>query len=113
MSLGWNFLQYEARFQSNSWRYGTKSDSSETVTPFWINDPLPSAPLTRHKHAIVVTGHAMYIGPKDNQPTTLQDENQWILESYQHGQVGTFLNHIQKGIDILLSDPQALLIFSG
>ncbi|ORZ26159.1 hypothetical protein BCR42DRAFT_315609 [Absidia repens] len=83
------------------------------TTPFWINDPLPSAPLARHNHAIVVTGHAMYMGPNDNELTALHDESQWILESYQHGQVNTFLNHIQKGIDMLLSDPQALLIFSG
>ncbi|KAI8329634.1 hypothetical protein BC941DRAFT_442437 [Chlamydoabsidia padenii] len=102
MSLGWNLIQY----RTDGWQQSQYDTSTR-----WVNDPLPSAPLPHHIHAIVVTGHAIYTGPQHKE--ALQDEKNWILEPYQHGQVNTFLYHIQKGIDLLISDPQALLIFSG
>ncbi|KAI8093754.1 uncharacterized protein BX664DRAFT_113634 [Halteromyces radiatus] len=106
ISLCWNFIQY-----GSGWRRG-RTNLSDGDAAIWVNDPLPSAPLTRHRHAVVVTGHAIYIGPSKNE-TALRDETNWVLEPYQQGQVKTFLDHIQKGIDLLVSDPQALLIFSG
>jgi hypothetical protein len=99
MSVGWNVLQYRFDWRQQQQHYG-------------VYDPLPAAPLPHHRHAIIVTGHAIYTGARTN-TSAIYDESNWILESYQHGQLGTFIEHIQKGIDILISDPLALLVFTG
>ncbi|KAI8641426.1 hypothetical protein BD408DRAFT_389007 [Parasitella parasitica] len=79
---------------------------------FSSHDPLPPFPLTESHHAIIVAGHAIYTGPDDMEQTT--NDKHWILEPYQQGgQVNTFIQHIQKGIDILKQDEKASLIFSG
>ncbi|KAI8364201.1 hypothetical protein BD560DRAFT_403300 [Blakeslea trispora] len=75
-------------------------------------EPLPPVPMTEDYHSIIVAGHAIYTGPNDIEAIR-QDEN-WALESYQQGgQVNTFIQHIQKGIQILKEDPKSVLIFSG
>lgn len=73
---------------------------------------LPPLPLSQKHHAIIVAGHAIYIGPPTIQDTKL--DSNWILEPFQQGgQVHVFVEHIQKGIDILRQDPKSVLIFSG
>ncbi|KAI8087946.1 uncharacterized protein B0P05DRAFT_530786 [Gilbertella persicaria] len=82
------------------------------VMPINTLDPLPPVPLTDDHHAIIVAGHAIYVGP--NQLADIRQDENWILEPYQQGgQVNTFIQHIQKGIDILRQDPKSVLIFSG
>lgn len=79
---------------------------------FSSHDALPPIPLTEYHHAIIVAGHAIYTGPDDIEQLT-NDKN-WILESYQQGgQVNTFIQHIQKGVDVLKQDEKSVLIFSG
>lgn len=76
------------------------------------HDPLPPLSLIQKHHAIIVAGHAIYTGPPNIQDTKL--DSNWILELFQQGgQVHVFIEHIQKGIDILRQDPKAVLIFSG
>lgn len=76
------------------------------------HDALPPIPLTEYHHAIIVAGHAIYTGPDEMEQLT-NDKN-WILEPYQQGgQVNTFIQHIQKGIDVLKQDEKSVLIFSG
>lgn len=76
------------------------------------HDSLPPLPLSQKHHAIIVAGHAIYTGPSTIQDTTL--DSNWILEPFQKGgQVHVFIEHIQKGLDILRQDPKAVLIFSG
>jgi hypothetical protein len=74
---------------------------------------LPPPPLSdKSSRAIVVAGHAIYHGPLI--VSELSSDANWVLESFQKGgQVNTFVQHIQKGIDILKEDPEAVLIFSG
>lgn len=86
--------------------------SSNNPEIFNSHDSLPPIPLTENHHAIIVAGHAIYTGPDDMEQ--LVNDKNWILESYQQGgQVNTFIQHIQKGIDILKQDQVSVLIFSG
>ena len=82
--------------------------------PVFVNkhDSLPPIPLTENTHAIIVAGHAIYTGPS-NLDDVRSDTN-WILEPFQlGGQIHTFIQHIQKGLDLLKEDKDAILIFSG
>jgi hypothetical protein len=91
------------------------SSSSSLYRPDLVinsHDPLPPVPLTEDHHAIIVAGHAIYTGPSNLDELKL-DRN-WILEPFQQGgQVHVFIEHIQKGIDILKQDSKSVLIFSG
>lgn len=62
------------------------------------------------RHLIVVCGHAVYVG-KDSQ--RMEDESSWFLESFQRGQLGTMLAHIQHGVELAAADNASLLLFSG
>lgn len=35
------------------------------------------------------------------------------IESFQKGETATFIQHIEKGVEIALGDPESLLVFSG
>lgn len=61
---------------------------------------------------VLVAGHAIFTG-STWEPALLRDERNWALESFQKGQVSTFLKHIQKGVEIAANDSSALLVFSG
>lgn len=77
------------------------------------HDPLPPILLNENNHAIIIAGHAIYTGSTNSLTDISNDEN-WILEPYQKGgQVKTFIQHIQMGVDLLKRDPKAVLIFSG
>lgn len=77
------------------------------------HDPLPPILPNENNHAIIIAGHAIYTGPSNNMNDIYNDEN-WILEPYQKGgQVKTFIQHIQTGVDLLKQDPKAMLVFSG
>ncbi|GAC97065.1 hypothetical protein PHSY_004649 [Pseudozyma hubeiensis SY62] len=73
--------------------------------------PPPRTGTDHLNHLVIVTGHAIWAGcdvkAKDD------DEN-WVLEDYQKGgSVKTFYKHIEKGMQLTVEDPNALLIFSG
>jgi hypothetical protein len=62
-------------------------------------------------HMIMVPGHAIWIG---NDPGRAGDDDQWILENMQKGgSVRTYRKHIERGIELLKSDTNSLLVFSG
>ena len=61
---------------------------------------------------VLVAGHAIFLG-KQWTTEQLNDEANWILESFQNGQVKTFLKHIEKGVQLTVNDSTALLLFSG
>ncbi|CAO3613776.1 unnamed protein product [Cunninghamella echinulata] len=107
MSLSWNILQYSHPYSKSLHNFTNSNDNI-------INYPLPLPPFINnvYTHAIIVTGHAIYNGPLEN-VTQLYDESNWILEPYQHNQVPTFIEHIIKGIQLLKSNPQSILLFSG
>ena len=60
-------------------------------------------------HLIIVTGHAILL----DENNYFNDEA-WVLESFQRGgEVGTFIDHIRKGVELAYQDPNSLLVFSG
>lgn len=61
---------------------------------------------------IMVAGHAIFTG-KSWERISLLNEDNWILEDFQKGQVGTFLKHIEKGVELAANAPSSLLLFSG
>ncbi|PXF42303.1 hypothetical protein BWQ96_07938 [Gracilariopsis chorda] len=61
---------------------------------------------------VMVAGHAIYTG-LHWEPTSLRDERNWMLEPFQQGQVDTFLQHVQRGVQLAANDSSALLLFSG
>jgi hypothetical protein len=89
-----------------------KHNNTFIPTSTHSHDPLPPLPLIENDHAIIVAGHAIYTGPSDLNQVKL--DSNWILEPFQQGgQVHTFVEHIQKGIDTLKQDSKSVLIFSG
>jgi hypothetical protein len=71
--------------------------------------PIPpeAAGLT---HLIMVAGHAVLTSLDVHD---LSAPENWWLMGYQKDQVGTFVKHIQRGVELAREDPAALLVFSG
>ncbi|EPQ26036.1 uncharacterized protein PFL1_06489 [Pseudozyma flocculosa PF-1] len=85
--------------------HGYTPDSLKEVVP------APRNGTSNLNHLVLVPGHAVWAGCDVRQRDN--DEN-WILEDYQRGgSVKTFFKHIEKGVQIANSDPQALVVFSG
>jgi hypothetical protein len=59
-------------------------------------------------HLIVVAGQAILLDP-----WKYMEDEAWVLEPYQKGEVETFVNHIIKGVDLAFEDSHSLLVFSG
>ncbi|ODV90585.1 hypothetical protein CANCADRAFT_16549, partial [Tortispora caseinolytica NRRL Y-17796] len=60
-------------------------------------------------HLIITACHTIWKGGS----SLGEDESEWDLEVYQTGQHKTFIEHIQKGLQLLSSDPNSILIFTG
>lgn len=74
----------------------------------------PSAEWACAKHAIVVCGHAVYIGGATLQPAVDAElDEYWTLQSFQQGEGKYFIEHIRSGIELAAEDNSSLLIFSG
>lgn len=93
-------------------QHNHKTSRSHSDIIINVHDPLPPVPLIENHHAIIVAGHAIYTGPSDLEQVKL--DSNWILEPFQRGgQIHTFVEHIQKGIDLLKQDPASVLVLSG
>jgi hypothetical protein len=92
--------------------------------------------LTSCTHLIIVCCHAIWLGGQ----TCGRDESEWYgrqksqpldyfisclsyqrykmtsqraIETFQHGETPTFVEHIEAGLRALSEQPQSLLVFSG
>jgi hypothetical protein len=74
--------------------------------------PDPAPEWSGARHLIVVAGHAVYTAAGRDE-RALSDESSWYLEPFQHGQLGTMLAHIQRGVALAAADNASLLLFSG
>lgn len=61
---------------------------------------------------VLVAGHSVYLHGDFEREDVVADDS-WFLESFQRGQVRTFVDHIRKGVELAASNPAALLVFSG
>lgn len=74
-------------------------------------EPMPAPPLEGLTDLIMVAGHAIFVG---DDPTRVNDDEWWVLEEFQRGgQVATFIDHIRKGVEMVVKNEKALLVFSG
>lgn len=60
-------------------------------------------------HLIIVCCHAIYLGG----PTNGASDSEWLLAPFQKDEAPTFVAHARAGMEVLISDPAALLFFSG
>nr|XP_016492992.1 PREDICTED: uncharacterized protein C57A10.07-like [Nicotiana tabacum] len=69
-------------------------------------------PFSKFRNLVMVAGHSVYTSSSCEK---VDKEDSWFLESYQKhpGQAATFVQHIQKGVEITADDDDALLLFSG
>jgi hypothetical protein len=75
-----------------------------------LSDASDSSPLAHLTHLVLVAGHAVLTGTDVH---SLLDKRNWYLQSYQVGQLDTFVEHMRAGVRLARQDPQALLVFSG
>jgi hypothetical protein len=61
------------------------------------------------KHLVLVCCHAIYLGG----PTKGLNEEEWLIAPFQKDETGAFIQHIQAGLRLLISDASSLLVFSG
>ena len=59
---------------------------------------------------IMVAGHAVMTGTDQ---TLVDSEESWFLENLQHGQLSTYIRHIEKGVELAAANPLSVLIYSG
>lgn len=62
-------------------------------------------------HLILLPGHGIQWCTEIGKSP--KDESCWYLQSFQHGQVPLFLEHIRRAIEEAANDPKSLLVFSG
>ncbi|KAI0557635.1 PEK/GCN2 protein kinase [Gracilaria domingensis] len=69
--------------------------------------------FSKATHAIVVCGHAVYLGGREISPIAATDPSEWALQTFQVQETSQFILHIRRGVELAASDPSSLLIFSG
>ena len=74
--------------------------------------PTTPSPWSDASHLIMVAGHAVLTAAHHTQ-VSVQSEDAWYLEPFQHGQLKTMLTHIKRGVELASEDNSSLLVFSG
>mmetsp|Transcript_69908 Transcript_69908/g.138523 ORF Transcript_69908/g.138523 Transcript_69908/m.138523 type:complete len:358 (-) Transcript_69908:188-1261(-) len=74
--------------------------------------PPATHPWAGATHLIMVAGHAVYKAASRTADDVRREES-WYLEPFQHGQLGTMITHIRRGVELAAADNASLLIFSG
>jgi hypothetical protein len=60
-------------------------------------------------HLILVCCHAIWLGG----PSKGRHEAEWLIAPFQNGETPTFIEHVKKGLGMLFTVPNSLLVFSG
>jgi hypothetical protein len=68
--------------------------------------------LNSLNNLIVVAGHAPFKKTL-TRPEHPELDDEWVLHPFQMGEPPLYISHIQRGIELLKQNPDALLIFSG
>ena len=72
-----------------------------------------STPLAACRNLIVVAGHAPFKETVLSVPAHPEQDDGWVLQSFQHGEPPLYIEHIRRGVELAWNDPDALLMFSG
>ncbi|KAL3895995.1 MAG: hypothetical protein SGPRY_013377 [Prymnesium sp.] len=64
------------------------------------------------RHLVMVAGHAVLTSALHDADHVRQ-ESSWFLEPFQHGQLDTMLQHVERGVKLAAEDNSSLLLFSG
>lgn len=62
---------------------------------------------------IIVAGHAAFKDTVKLVPVNPRLDEYWVLQSFQSGEPPYYMEHIYKGVQLLKSSPDSLLMFSG
>jgi hypothetical protein len=62
---------------------------------------------------IIVAGHAAFNDSIDTVPEDPADSRYWVLQSFQQNEPPYYIEHIQKGVELLKRSESSLLLFSG
>lgn len=62
---------------------------------------------------IIVPGHAAFHESVTTVPAHPEKDDGWVLQSFQHGEPPYFIEHMQRGLELLRQDESSLLLFSG
>lgn len=62
---------------------------------------------------IIVAGHAAFRDTVKLVPVNPQLDEYWVLQNFQSGEPPYYMEHIYKGVELLKSSPDSLLMFSG
>ncbi|KAJ3490378.1 hypothetical protein NLI96_g1465 [Meripilus lineatus] len=103
INLGYYFSPTRRPFHSRSpyaHPYGILSTIDRDETLNWLN------------HLVIVPGHAIWKGVDAKRRF---EDDEWVLEAYQRGggRVSAFVQHIERGVELMAEDEHALLVFSG
>ena len=91
-----------------TWRLPRSSGAASLLASF-DSEPIEPGYAALH-HLVLVAGHAVLTSLDVHD---LAAPENWQLMDYQRDQVGTFVAHIRRGVELTRADPEALLIFSG
>ncbi len=69
--------------------------------------------MRNFENLIIVAGHAAFKEGIASCPHNPGKDEHWVLQSFQHGEPPYYIEHIQKGVELLQKDPLSLLVFSG
>lgn len=70
-------------------------------------------PASKNSHLIIVAGHAAFKDTIRDCPGNPERDEHWVLQPFQKGEPPYYIEHIQKGVELLRQDHSSLLMFSG
>jgi hypothetical protein len=62
---------------------------------------------------IFVACHAPFKNTMIDVPQDPIRDDGWVLQSFQQGEAGLYIEHARRGVELAAANPEALLIFSG
>ncbi|WVQ97797.1 hypothetical protein IAU59_004912 [Kwoniella sp. CBS 9459] len=108
------------RLKSSSSHSQSQKGWDDSATPAQLDSGIPLSIETTIErdarygdldHLIMVPGHAIWLG---HDVEMIREDDDWVLEPMQRGgSVKTYVKHIERGVEELRADPNALLVFSG
>jgi hypothetical protein len=65
------------------------------------------------RHAVIVACHAGFKKDVTGVPDAPEQDQYWVLESFQKKEPPFYIDHIRRGVSLVKSIPESLLLFSG